>query len=132
MEHYSAVGVSVVSALLYHVSYRGFICLMIDDAISAGAVHFVCGAWGLIAAGFTGMETARAEAGYPPQSSCSRGSQFLANLLMTVIIAVYVRLGRRRMEQHHRLGVGVASVAGTPKLPKRRSIINPTFRPRVS
>lgn len=118
MEHYSAVGVTFVSALLYHVSYRGFIWLMIDDAVSAGAVHFVCGAWGVIAAGFTAMETARAEAGYPSRSSCSRASQFLANLLITVVIAFYVRLDRRS-PVHHQLGVGVAGaagVAGTPKL----------------
>lgn len=98
MEHYSAVGVSIISALLYHVSYRGFLCMRIDDAISAGAVHFVCGAWGLIAAGFTGTEDARLEAGYRPQSSCSRAEQSLANVVMTIIILVYVRrMFRQRM-----------------------------------
>lgn len=88
MSHQSAIGVTFVSALLYHVSFRGFICLMIDDAVSAGAIHLVCGAWGLIAAGFTAMDDAREDAGYPP---CSADKQTLANLLMAGIIIVYVR-----------------------------------------
>ena len=90
MSYHWAVGVSFVSALLYHVSYRGFMCCMIDDAVAAGAVHLVAGAWGLVAAGFTGVEAARVEAGYQPEHVCSRGSQTLVNLLMTVIIFVYV------------------------------------------
>ncbi|CBJ29574.1 Ammonium transporter [Ectocarpus siliculosus] len=36
-----AIWVSIVSALLYHVSYRGIICCKIDDAINAAAVHLV-------------------------------------------------------------------------------------------
>lgn len=91
MSFQSAIGVSFVSALLYHVSYRGFICLMIDDAVSAGAVHLVCGAWGLVAAGFTAMEDARVDAGYPPEEVCGSDAQTLANLLMTGVIVVYVR-----------------------------------------
>lgn len=91
MSPHAAIGVSFVSALLYHVSYRGFICWMIDDAVSAGAVHLVCGAWGVIAAGFTGMEDPRQDAGYPPQALCSRRKQFGTNVLMVVIITAYVR-----------------------------------------
>lgn len=90
MSFQSAIGVSFVSALLYHVAYRGFICLMIDDAVSAGAVHLVCGAWGLVAAGFTAEDGARADAGYP---LCSRGRQTLVNLLMAGFIIIYVSQG---------------------------------------
>ncbi|CAM9936667.1 unnamed protein product [Ectocarpus sp. 4 AP-2014] len=92
MSPHAAIGVSFVSALLYHVSYRGFICLMIDDAVSAGAVHLVCGAWGVIAAGFTGMEGPRQDAGYPPQALCSRGAQVVMNLAMVGIITTYAYL----------------------------------------
>ncbi|CAN0324071.1 unnamed protein product [Ectocarpus sp. 8 AP-2014] len=92
MSPHAAIGVSFVSALLYHVSYRGFICLMIDDAVSAGAVHLVCGAWGVIAAGFTGMEGPRLDAGYPPQALCSRGVQVGTNFVMVAIIAAYAYL----------------------------------------
>eukprot|EP00752_Nemacystus_decipiens_P014589 g12992.t1 len=82
MSYQAAIGVSFVSALLYHVSYRGFICLMIDDAVSAGAVHLVCGGWGLLAAGFTAMDDARLDAGYPSSDQCGMGWQTLANFLM--------------------------------------------------
>ncbi|CBJ33654.1 Ammonium transporter [Ectocarpus siliculosus] len=92
MSPHAAIGVSFVSALLYHVSYRGFICLMIDDAVSAGAVHLVCGAWGVIAAGFTGMEGPRLDAGYPPQALCSRGAQVGTNFVMVAIITAYAYL----------------------------------------
>eukprot|EP00903_Cladosiphon_okamuranus_P011586 g10899.t1 len=84
-----AILVSLVSALLYHVSYRGFICCKIDDAIGAGAIHLVCGAWGLIAAGFTAMDEARVDAGYPASDVCSKGSQFVANLVMVPFVAAY-------------------------------------------
>ena len=90
MRHPWAILVSFVSALLYHVSFRGFICCNIDDAIGAGAIHLVCGAWGLIAAGFSGTEDARVDAGYPSEDACSRGSQLKANLIMVPIIGVYV------------------------------------------
>ena len=90
MSYHWAIGVSFVSALLYHVSHRGFMCCMVDDAVAAGAVHLVCGAWGLVAAGFTGVEAARLDAGYPPEDVCGRGSQTLVNLLMAVVILIYV------------------------------------------
>ncbi|CAB1119546.1 unnamed protein product [Ectocarpus sp. CCAP 1310/34] len=89
MSPHAAIGVSFVSALLYHVSYRGFICRKIDDAVSAGAVHLVCGAWGVFAAGITGMEGPRQDAGYPPQALCSREVQIGLNALMVAIIALY-------------------------------------------
>eukprot|EP00752_Nemacystus_decipiens_P014586 g12990.t1 len=89
MSYSWAILVAFVSALLYHVSYRGFLCLEIDDAIGAGAIHLVCGAWGLIAAGFTGMEDARVDAGYPSEDSCSKGSQFITNLAMVPFIGIY-------------------------------------------
>jgi len=91
MSHGSAVWVSFVSALLYHVSYRGIICMQIDDSVGAGAIHFVGGAWGLLAAGFTSIETARVDAGYPSKEECSGQSQFVANLLATILICIYVR-----------------------------------------
>ncbi|CAM9692436.1 unnamed protein product [Scytosiphon promiscuus] len=87
--YHATIGVSFVSALLYHVSYRGFICLKIDDAVSAAAVHLVCGAWGLLAAGFTVLDSARTDAGYPPKDSCSGHGQGFANLLMMAVILVY-------------------------------------------
>lgn len=87
----SAIGVSFVSVLLYHVFYRGFICCKIDDSVGAGALHFVCGAWGLLAAGFTGTEAARIDAGYPSMDVCSRGSQTLLNFAAMIGIIIYVR-----------------------------------------
>lgn len=92
MSYFSAVWVSFVSALLYHVSYRGIMCTCkIDDAVGAGAIHLVCGAWGLIAAGVTATEDeARFDAGYPLENECSWHSQAQTNTIMTVIISFYV------------------------------------------
>lgn len=39
MDPWPAIGVSFVSALVYHVSYRLVICCRIDDAVNAAAVH---------------------------------------------------------------------------------------------
>lgn len=91
MNYASAVWVSFVSALVYHVSYRAIICCKIDDAVGAGAIHFFCGFWGLLAAGCTVTDAARLDAGYPSADQCSFGSQYEANVLMGVIIALYVR-----------------------------------------
>ncbi len=94
MSYHAAVWVSFVSAFLYHVSYRGIMCCRIDDAVGAGAIHFVCGAWGLIAAGITATdEDARLDAGYPSEEECSWDSQAQTNSIMTVIILVYVSRG---------------------------------------
>eukprot|EP00752_Nemacystus_decipiens_P005993 g5412.t1 len=90
MSYGSAVWVSFVSVLLYHVSYRVFICLKIDDAVGAGAIHFVCGLWGLIAAGFTATEDARLDAGYPSTDECSSVSQLSANAVLAGTILLYV------------------------------------------
>eukprot|EP00903_Cladosiphon_okamuranus_P011588 g10901.t1 len=70
----------------------GLVGITADDAVSAGAIHMVCGAWGVLNAGFTGMEDARVDAGYPSEDSCSRGEQMLVNTLMTLFIAAYVYL----------------------------------------
>lgn len=98
MHYQSAIGVSTVSALLYHVSYRGFICLKIDDAVNAGAVHFACGFWGLLAAGWTVTAAARADLGYPDEESCTREAQIGTNALMAFTIFAWVRVFRRRAE----------------------------------
>eukprot|EP00903_Cladosiphon_okamuranus_P022254 g20464.t1 len=91
MSYASAVWVSLVSALVYHVLYRMIICCKIDDAVGAGAVHFGCGMWGLVAAGFTATDDdRRVDAGYPPIDKCSSGSQVSANVLMAAIILLYV------------------------------------------
>ena len=91
MSHSWAILVAFVSAVLYHVAYRGFICCCeIDDAIGAGAIHLVCGAWGLVAAGFTGVEEARVDAGYPSEELCNRWSQSKANMIMVLVISGYV------------------------------------------
>ena len=100
MSYGSAIWVSFVSALVYHLSYRGIICMKIDDSVGAGAIHFFCGAWGLLAAGFTATEAARADAGLPSEDECSSGSQALANFVAMVGIGIYVRRGllkRRRL-----------------------------------
>eukprot|EP00903_Cladosiphon_okamuranus_P015094 g13962.t1 len=67
----------------------GLVGITADDAVSAAAVHFVAGGWGLVAAGFTAVEAARLDAGYPSESVCGRGLQTLVNFLMAVIIALY-------------------------------------------
>eukprot|EP00752_Nemacystus_decipiens_P001280 g1274.t1 len=89
MSYHWVFFVSFMSALLYHAWYRKFICWMIDDAVSAGAVHLVCGAWGLIAAGFTGVEAARMDAGFPAEDECGRVSQLGLNLVAVVAIVIY-------------------------------------------
>lgn len=91
MSTWSAFGVSIVSALVYHVSYRGVICLKIDDAINAAAVHLFCGCWGLLAAGFTATDTARKDVGYPDGDSCTRSAQFTTNAFMAAMIMIWVR-----------------------------------------
>ena len=91
MSHWSAIGVSIVSALVYHVSYRGVICFKIDDAVNASAVHLFCGCWGLIAAGFTATDTARSDVEYPDEASCPRSTQFATNAFMAAIIIAWVR-----------------------------------------
>eukprot|EP00903_Cladosiphon_okamuranus_P022740 g20932.t1 len=92
MSYSSAVWVSFVSALVYHVFYRCIICLHIDDAVGASAVHFACGFWGLLAAGFTATEAARLDAGYPSMDACSSSSQASANAAMAAIITIYAPL----------------------------------------
>lgn len=100
MSYWSAVGVSIGSALVYHVTYRGFICLRVDDAVGAAAVHFSCGLWGLLAAGFTASSaTAREDIGYPDKESCSGDNQMMANSLMALAILCYVRGVNRREER---------------------------------
>ncbi|CAN0182284.1 unnamed protein product [Ascophyllum nodosum] len=89
MSHWSAIGVSIVSALVYHVSYRGVICFKIDDAVNASAVHLFCGCWGLIAAGFTATDTARSDVEYPDEASCPRSTQFATNAFMAAIIIAW-------------------------------------------
>lgn len=95
MHHGSAIGVAIVAALMYHISYRGFICKKVDDAVNAAAVHGVCGLWGLIAAGFTVVDSAREDVGYPSADTCSRIEQSLANLIMAAFILLWVRIGER-------------------------------------
>lgn len=80
MSYSSAVWVSLVSALMYHISYRSIICLSIDDAVGAGAIHFLCGCWGLIAAGLTATEAGRLDAGYPSWTNAARIPRHLPTL----------------------------------------------------
>ncbi|CAN0363608.1 unnamed protein product [Ectocarpus sp. 6 AP-2014] len=85
-----AIWVSIVSALLYHVSYRGIICCKIDDAINAAAVHLVGGWWGVVAAGFTVDNAARVDLGFPSEEDgCTPENQASVNLLMAMIILAY-------------------------------------------
>lgn len=98
MSYHVTISVSFMSALLYHVSHRGFMCRMIDEAVSAGAVHLVASAWGLLAAGFTGVEAARVDADYPSEGLCSRGAQTLVNRFTTAVIFFYVSRSEERYE----------------------------------
>lgn len=91
MHYRSAIGVSIGSAFVFHVSYRVFICFKIDDAINAGAVHFACGFWGLLAAGFTATDAARKDAGYPTGGSCSVGNQLAVNAILALVVFSSVR-----------------------------------------
>ena len=91
MSNWSAIGVSIVSALVYHVSYRGVMCFKIDDAVNAAAVHLFCGCWGLIASGFTATDTARSDVEYPDGDSCPRSAQLATNAFMAIVILAWVR-----------------------------------------
>lgn len=91
MHYRSAIGVAIGFALWYHVSYRAIICLKIDDAINAGAVHFVCGLWDLLAAGFTATDAAREDAGYPTGESCSVANQMSVNVILALVVVCSVR-----------------------------------------
>ncbi|CAB1098583.1 unnamed protein product [Ectocarpus sp. CCAP 1310/34] len=95
MHPWHAIWVSIVSALVYHVSYRGIICCNIDDAINAAAVHLVGGLWGVVAAGLTVDNAARVDLGFPGQEDgCTPENQAWVNVLMAVIIFGYVSNNR--------------------------------------
>lgn len=88
-----AIFAPFVGAGLYHVSYRGIICLHIDDAVNAGAIHGLCGYWGVLVGGFAVIESTKLDAGYPGQDvACTPVNQFLVNFLFGSIVLLWVRV----------------------------------------
>eukprot|EP00752_Nemacystus_decipiens_P004698 g4286.t1 len=90
MDPWPAILVSSASGFFYHIWYRVVLRCRIDDAVNAAAVHLFGGLWGLVAAGFTVVDSAREDLGYPDEEAgCTRQKQFLANFAMACIIFVY-------------------------------------------
>jgi Amt family ammonium transporter len=56
VEPYAAVIIGILGGLVYYGAHHLLLKLKIDDPLDASAVHFFCGAWGLIAAGLFATE----------------------------------------------------------------------------
>jgi len=85
----AAIGIGVVSALVYIGSAKLLEKLKIDDPIGASPVHGFAGIWGCLAAGIAYQETAVFD-GYSARIPESRGGQFGQQVVGVIIIILWV------------------------------------------
>ena len=95
VEPEGAMFIGIISALLYFGSAKLLLKLQIDDVVNASPVHFVCGAWGVIAAGLFSSQnsTAVSYGGGDNAScgvfySCAKGDDQLAIQIAFVVAIV--------------------------------------------
>lgn len=57
VEPYAAVVIGLIGGMVYYLSSQLLQKLRIDDPLEASPVHFFCGCWGVLAAGFFATKT---------------------------------------------------------------------------
>jgi Amt family ammonium transporter len=99
VEPEGAMFIGIISALLYFGSAKALLKLGIDDVVNASPVHFVCGAWGVIAVGlFSSQNSTSVSYGGEDDASCgvfygcNLGDDQLA-VQIAFVIAVTVWVG---------------------------------------